>query len=33
MMEGKGTFVWPDGTHYDGAFKANVISGDGVFEW
>jgi hypothetical protein len=32
-MEGQGTFIWPDGTNYTGAFKANAISGNGVFEW
>ena len=33
LMDGTGSYVWPDGTNYVGTFKSNAISGGGVYEW
>ena len=32
-MEGRGQFVWPNGTVYAGDFKKSKISGSGIYTW
>ena len=31
MRSGRGKFVWPDGSQYEGEFEMNMISGFGVY--
>jgi hypothetical protein len=30
-MQGEGTYIWPDGSHYKGSFKNYLRNGYGVF--
>ena len=31
--QGKGTFTWPDGCHYEGEFYRGHLQGHGIFTW
>ena len=31
--EGRGIFIWVDGSQYDGNFISNVINGHGEYVW
>lgn len=33
MMNGKGVFIWPDGSKYEGDFAYDLKDGNGVFTW
>ena len=33
MMEGTGTFQWPDGRKFEGQFVKDKKQGPGVFTW
>jgi hypothetical protein len=33
MKNGRGTFIWGDGSSYNGEFYKNDIHGRGVYKW
>jgi hypothetical protein len=33
MMEGAGTFTWPNGKKYTGSWKTNMMHGNGKLEY
>ena len=33
MIDGKGTYTWPDGRKYEGEYYCNKKHGFGVFTW
>ena len=32
-MDGRGIFVWPDGSSYEGEYKDDKKHGNGLFKW
>jgi len=33
MLNGIGTYLWPDGRKYEGEWKDNKMHGEGNFDW